>query len=341
MIKETELKKIEKVQQENNFSGTCYAKSQAGIWTESYGFANRAEKIKNKRNTRYGVASGSKIFTSIAICQLVEQGHLSFHTKLIDCLDVEFPYFDDQITIHHLLTHTSGMADYFDEDEMDDFEEIWIDQPTYHMRRLHDFLPLFQQKIRKADAGVTFHYNNAGYIVLGLIVEKVSGLMFSDYVENNIFTNIGMRDSGYFEMDFLPERIALGYIEEADGRYRTNIFSVPAKGGSDGGVYVTVDDIATLFDTLGNQFVRKETLLKPQVHVEDDIYYGYGGYMQTSESGEVIKSILMGYDPGVNFRAVHYPDQSITIVVCSNQSEGAYEMLKEIEKSLLMNTPAT
>ncbi|MCZ0704225.1 CubicO group peptidase (beta-lactamase class C family) [Natronobacillus azotifigens] len=335
MIREAQLEAIEKVQQDIDFSGTCYVKTRAGIWTNSYGFANRAEKIKNKRNTRYGIASGSKFFTSIAICQLVEQGKLSFDTKLIDCLDVEFPNFDDQITVHHLLTHTSGIADYFDEDEMDDYEEIWVDQPMYHMRRLHNFLPLFQQKKRKAQAGVSFHYNNAGYIVLGLIVEKVSGLMFSNYVERNIFAKTGMEDSGYFEMDALPERTALGYIETADGGYRTNIFSVPVRGGSDGGVYITVDDMANLFDAMHDQLVRKETLLKPQVKVEDDIYYGYGGYMQISESGKVMKHILMGYDPGVNFRAVHYPDQLITIVVCSNQSAGAYEMIQEIEDNMI------
>ncbi|GEL76480.1 hypothetical protein [Tenuibacillus multivorans] len=138
-------------------------------------------------------------------------------------------------------------------------------------------------------------------------------------------------------MDALPERVALGYIEKPNGEWKTNIYSLPAKGGSDGGAYVTAKDMVTFWESLfNNQLLSEEMteqLLKPREQVEDDIYYGYAGYMQVCEEG-VVKYILMGYDPGVNFRSVYYPETSTAIVVCSNEDEGAYEILKEIEKEM-------
>ncbi|MBT2214584.1 beta-lactamase family protein [Virgibacillus dakarensis] len=331
------INRLNAIQKEVDFSGTVYVKVKDSVFTESYGYANRTEKIANQVKTRYGIASGCKIFTAIAICQLVEQGKLRFETRLVDCLDIPFPYFDEGVTVHHLLTHTSGIPDYFDEDEMDDYEELWLQKPMYLIRRLHDFLPFFQNEQMKSPAGATFHYNNAGYIVLGLIIEQVSGYTFSDYVEQFIFKKAGMNDSGYFEMDSLPERVAYGYIKKPDGGYRTNIYSIPVKGGSDGGAYVTAEDMVKCWEELSNyKLLTKEMtekLLTPQIQVEEDIFYGYGLYMQMDQD-KVVKYILMGYDPGINFRAVFYPETSLNIVVCSNKSDGAYEVITGIQEAL-------
>jgi len=331
------IQKIDSVQRKIGFSGTFTAKRGEEIFSGSYGFANRADKIKNKNNTRFGIASGCKVFTSIAICQLVEKGSLSFDSKLKNFLDIEFPHFDEEITIDHLLTHTSGIPDYFDEEVMEDFEELWIEKPMYKMRRLNDFLPFFQQNAMKASIAHAFSYNNAGYIVLGLIVEQISGLEFSEYINQFIFNKAGMKDSGYFEMDSLPERVAYGYIETEDGGWKTNIYSIPAKGGSDGGAYTTSRDMILFWEALyNNTFLSEEmtkTLLMPRVEVDEDLYYSYGGYMVT-KGGHVIKNILMGYDPGVNFRSIYYPATHLSIAVCSNKSEGAFDVIKELEELL-------
>jgi len=83
------------------------------IFAQGYGYANRAERLPNTPETRFGVASGSKIFTAIAILQLVEQGRLGFDSRLLELVKADFPHFDPGITVHHLLTHTSGAPDYF------------------------------------------------------------------------------------------------------------------------------------------------------------------------------------------------------------------------------------
>jgi CubicO group peptidase (beta-lactamase class C family) len=241
------INSISTIQAENKFSGTVLVKKDQVVWTElSYGYANRSEQLINKSSTRYGIASGCKLFTGIAICQLVMDGKLSFDSKLSECLNVTFPNFDEDITIHQLLTHTAGIPDYFDEEVMIDFEQLWIKNPMYHIRYLEDFLPLFQDQQMKSKPDERFHYNNAGYILLGLIVEEASQLHFSHYIQENIFNIVGMEESGYFEFDALPPNTALGYIDYPDGTWKSNIYSLPVKGGSDGGAYVTVRDMEKL-----------------------------------------------------------------------------------------------
>src|SRR5690625_4040081 len=104
------LNHIEEIQRNNDFSGTVLVKSDEALTELNFGFANRSEQLKNNTTTRYGIASGCKLFTAIAVCQLVEKKKLSFDTKIKEYLDVELPQFHNEITIHHLLTHTSEIG---------------------------------------------------------------------------------------------------------------------------------------------------------------------------------------------------------------------------------------
>ncbi|QGH35502.1 serine hydrolase [Gracilibacillus salitolerans] len=338
-MEENVVNRINNAVEKNDFSGTVILQDRNNTVAEkSYGFANRTEQIENKVDTRFGIASGCKLFTSIAICQLVERGNLSFETKLKDCLDISFPHFDQSISIHHLLTHTSGIPDYFDEEVMNDFEELWIKYPMYTIRSLEDFLPLFQDNTMKLQVGERFHYNNAGYILLGLIVEQASNFSFSDYIQENIFNKAGMDQSGYFEFDALPQNTALGYIDFPDGNWKTNIYSLPVKGGSDGGAYTTVKDMIKLWDALtdnqllGERYTKK--LLTPHVKTDDqDSCYGYGVWIEKKHK-DIYKYHVMGYDPGVSFHSAYYPGSGNKVVVCANKSEGAYDIMKVIEEEI-------
>ena len=342
IMKTNILKRITKAQEKVEFSGGILVKGNNDILTElSYGYANRSEQIENSTDTRFGIASGCKLFTSIAICQLVEAGKLSFESKLEDCLDVDFLNFAKGITIHHLLTHTSGIPDYFDEEIMDGFEELWVKNPMYLIRNLEDFLPLFQNQPMKFKVGERFHYNNAGYILLGLIVEEASQLEFSEYVEEHIFKKADMSDAGYFEFDSLPRHTALGYIDLPNGKWKTNIYSLPVKGGSDGGAFVTVNDMGNLWDSLlNNQLLNEEhtnKLLTPYVRTNNkNGFYGYGVWIEKKED-EIFKFHIMGYDPGVSFHSAFYPKTAIKTVICSNKSKGAFDIMREIEEEIQKN----
>ncbi|WLR54509.1 serine hydrolase [Mesobacillus subterraneus] len=321
-----------------DFSGTVMFQNGDGlVETASFGYANRSDRLKNNQETRFGIASGCKLFTAIAICQLVEEERLTFDTRLKDCLDIEFPNFSEEITIHHLLTHTSGIPDYFDEDVMNDFEELWMQSPMYHIRSAQDFLPMFQNEQMKSTPGESVHYNNAGYIVLGLIVEQASGMEFTEYVQKNIFEVAGMSDSGYFSFDALPSNTALGYIDLPEGSWKTNIYSLPVKGGSDGGAYVTVEDMTKLWKALFGRLLLNEEILNklftPHAQEDEENYFGYGIWIKKQDQ-QIYKYHVMGYDPGVSFHSAYYPASQTIAVVCSNKSSGAYDIMKAIEGRL-------
>lgn len=327
---------IEKVINKEEFSGVVYVKDNNSVIFESaYGHSNRVEAQLNTIHTRFGIASGCKLFTAIAICQLVENGKLSFDTRLKDCLGEVFSHFDEDVTIHHLLTHSSGIPDYFDEETMDNYEDLWKQTPMYLLKDLNDFLPLFKNKKMMFRPGERFHYNNAAFIVLGLIVEQHTGLSFTDYIEINVFEKCGMNDSGFFSLDRLPKNTAYGYIDNNDGTWKTNVYSIPIKGGADGGAYITAPDMIKLWEGLLNYRLLSEKytklLMTPHIQVKEGIDYGYGIWINKRNS-TIFKYHVMGYDPGVSFHSAFYPENGVKLAVPSNKSSGPYKIMKAIEE---------
>lgn len=316
--------------EEMEFSGAAMLKADEE-WAIAKGMADRANARPNAVNTRFGIASGCKIFTAVAIAQLVEEGKLSFDDVLSELLSEDLPNFP--VTIHQLLTHTSGIPDYFDESVMDDFEELWQDLPMYRMKSTGDFLPLFKDKPMKFEPGESFEYNNAGFIALGMVVEKLTGNEFTDVIEERIFQRAGMDRSGYFQLDRLPAETATGYIDEGE-TWRTNQYAIPIKGGADGGAYTTAADMAVFWEKLMNYSLLSEegtrNLLK--VHASDkEGHYGYGVWIKKEED-EILKYHVMGYDPGVSFHSGFYPSDGSTLTVLSNESAGAYDVIQLIEQ---------
>lgn len=318
------------------FSGAIFYGTESGTKFEnSYGFANRSDKVKNTMNTRFGIASGCKIFTAIAICQLVQKGYLKFNTSLGD-LEIKLNELDPRITVHHLLTHTSGIPDYFDEEFMTDYESLWKTVPMYNITSPKCILPMFQNRPMKFEPGTHFSYCNAGFIVLGLIVEKLTGLSFNEYVQENVFRTCEMDDSGYFRMDQLAERTAIGYVG-SDENWKTNIYSIPIVGGPDGGAYTTVYDLDKFWKALmGNQLLSKsltEQMLFP--HIQDSKYthYGYGVWI-TIINQEIFKYFVMGGDPGVEMLSSYYPKLNAQVHVLANVDKGAGLIASKIDEEL-------
>lgn len=332
---------IENVNQTRPFSGVVLVKEKGDIIFEgAYGLANKSEQIANTMDTRFGIASGCKIFTAVAICQLVERGLLSFDTLIKDCLDTSFGEFDEKVTVHHLLTHSSGIPDYFDEETMDDYGALWNEKPMYSINGPKDFIPMFASQKMKFTPGDKFQYNNAGFIVLGLIVERVTGMRFIEYVEKNVFLACGMNDSGYFSLDRLPKNVAYGYVDNEDGSWKTNIYSIPIVGGPDGGAFVTASDMIKFWESFfAGKLVSKDLvdkIITDHILEENDCYYGYGIWIDKIDN-EVFKYHVMGADPGVSFKSAVYPKQDVEIVIIANEEYGSYAITKGIEKLMLSN----
>jgi CubicO group peptidase (beta-lactamase class C family) len=323
------------------FSGVVSLRQRdAIVFERAYGSALRSESIPNQIDTRFQIASGCKIFTSVAICQLIERGVLAPTTLLTDCVDVPFPQFDPHITIHQLLNHTSGIPDYFNEAIMTDYEALWQHHPMYTFRRPADFLPLFQNQPMRSPPGATFAYNNAGFVILGLIIEQCTDTRLSDYITGQIFRVCGMHDSGYFAADQLPARTALAYIENADGTWRSNIYTVPIIGGADGGAYSTAADMARFWQALSaHALLSSEStnmLLTPQVATQEAAsysHYGYGVWMEISANG-IRKYFVEGSDPGVAFRSSVYPEQQMILTLLGNTGRALWPVYTELEAIL-------
>ncbi|UCC43071.1 MAG: serine hydrolase [Candidatus Zixiibacteriota bacterium] len=289
----------------------------------AYGLANRSDSISNAVSTRFALASGSKLFTAIAVCRLVQDGKLTYETRLKDCLDIRFEHFHPDVTVYHLLTHTSGIPDYWDE-RTQDYEQLWRDRPAYSITSPSDFLPMFQHLRMLTAPGETFRYNDAGFNVLGLIIEKVSGARFQDFVHQSVLEPAGMDRSGYFSIDQLPPDTASGYIEDDEDNWRTNIFAVPRIGTPDGGAYATASDLDLFWSSLlGNRLLSEKTtqaLLTPQFKAEDegdDVHYGLGVWIRVSD-GEPSSCYITGWDPGVNMLSEIFLEQKVTMTILGN-----------------------
>lgn len=330
---------IEEKAREIDFSGVVLMQDKNRVvYNSAHGYSNRSDRLPNKVETRFGIASGCKLFTAIAIGRLVQEGKLAFETKISEVLaSNDFPHFDKDINVHHLLTHTSGIPDYFDEEVMEDYEDLWKFRPMYQIKQLEDFLPMFQNGKMMFPPGERFHYNNAGFVLLGMVVERVTGESFTHYVEKNIFLPCEMKDSGYFSFDQLPADTATGYIDNEDGTWRSNIYSIPIKGGADGGAYVTAPDMAKLWTALMDRKLLNEEitnlLLTPHVEVGEDEYYGYGIWID-SQNDDIYKYHVMGYDPGVSFASGYYPASGNILVIPSNRAGGPHKLMAVIEEYL-------
>ncbi|MDP5273583.1 serine hydrolase domain-containing protein [Chengkuizengella axinellae] len=310
------------------------------IFEAACGYRNMSESLENNIETSFGVASGTKILTGIAVCKLIEDQNLNLDDRVIEILDFNFPYFSNGITVKHLLTHTSGVPDYFDEEITDDYESIWNDRPVYKITELEHFLPLFQNQKMKFEPGTRYAYSNGGYILLGLIIEKVSGQSFRGYVTEKILKPCGMNNSGFFRTNMLPANTALGHIYDRNLEgFRTNIFSIPIVGASDGGFYTNAKDMNILWDHLMNKDIlikdMKDQMLLPHVFAEqrgENINYGLGVYINQIEK-EIMNYHIIGYDPGVVFFSVFYPKSGIIATALANTGQiDTYPLLVELNK---------
>lgn len=288
------------------------------------GHAQRADGIPNSVETRFAQASGTKTLTAIAVARLVEEGRFEFTTKMAEILDLWPGAFGDEVTVQHLLTHTSGIPDYFDEDAGDNFEALWQDVPSYSVRSPADLLPLFVDANPKFPPGERFAYCNSGFVMLGLLIEQHSGSSFSDFIQTRVLDRAGMASSGFFPLDRLPARTALNYLTDEDrDRPRANLFAVPAYGQPDGGSFVTAKDMARFWKAvMDNRLLSTEVtgeVLRQHVVVAEDRGYGYG--LWVDDRRDVRIHFALGEDPGVNFLSGMCMDRDITVTVISNTDD--------------------
>ena len=261
-----------------------YKKGEKNLFQKAYGYANLADEIPNTTETKFATASAGKVFVSVAILQLIENGKLRFNNKIGDLLDFNLNAIDPGITIEELFTHTSGISDYFDESIMDNYESLWRDYPNYKIRTSSDLLPLFLDKPMMYQRGERFQYNNTGYVVLGLIIEKITHKPFDLFLKESIFSVCGMNNTGYYELDRLSAQCANSYIfDHKRNEYYTNIYSVDAKGTGAGGAFTTLCDIGRFWEALLQNRLLSADMVSEMFSMKSgnniDGYYGCGVWL--------------------------------------------------------------
>ncbi len=224
----------------DEFSGVVLvAKDSRVLFHEAYGLADRNAKVPNRKDTKFNLGSINKIFTRVAIYQLERQGKLSLDDTIKKFLP-EYPNAQavEKVTVRQLLNMTSGIGDFFG--------DRYDATPKEKILTLADYLPFFADQPLEFEPGTSNRYSNGGYIVLGLIIEKLTGVDYYAYVRENIFKPCGMTDTDAFPRDANTPNLARGYTREGEkpGSPRVlNFATLPGRGSSAGGGYSTAEDM--------------------------------------------------------------------------------------------------
>lgn len=344
---------------EGRFSGVVLvAKAGVPILEKAYGSADEKAKTANTLNTKFDLGSMPKMFTAVAIAQLEEAGKLSYY----DTVGKYLPNYPNEtvrnrVTIHELLTHTAGFGNYF--------------RPGFLERRLKtvpEYLSFVEEEDLVGVPGQHWQYSNSGYVVLGAIIEEVSGEDFYSYIHDHIFKPAGMSDTGYYTSDDQVSNVAIGYTTGAlmilqpganhpahsdpgirqspsrgasapnKGPRRENRDMHPYRGSPAGGAYSTVGDMLKFINALnaGKLISPKavSTVEKGKVSTaEGGPKYGYG-FFQWNENGKTVIG-HGGGGPGVNGMVQFFPDSGYAVIVLSNFDPPAAETIAAKARELI------
>ncbi len=337
----------------HNFSGVCMLQIEGkSVFAKAYGYANRAFKIPNEIDTRFDTASITKIFTAAAVLQLIEQKQLHFEDRITELIDLSGTEIPCNVTVEQLLNHTSGIADDADEEAGEDYSALFMDSPNYAIRECRDFLKNFAYKRPNFKAGTNVRYCNCSFVLLGLVIEKVTGSNYRDYIASNVFNRAGMNNSGFFSMDGVNGNTAEGYQSITDSHgsvvgYKKNIYSYPPVGTPDGGAYTTAGDLNQFLAAIKNHRLLNEEfsniLLQPHCDFSHPAEaYGIPGLYK--KNGYAFEFLMQegreqplciykdGQNAGVSAKFSYYPEKDISLVLLSNQDCDVWEMTKRIQR---------
>ena len=315
------------------------AKDDSIIFSAANGFANRDFHIQNTVDTRFDTASVTKAFTAVATLSLIEKGSLKFSDKITKVIDLHDTKIPTDVTIEHLLTHTSGIADDADEEAGEDYAALFVNKPNYSIRNCSDFLPQFAYKEPIFKAGTNVRYNNCAFVLLGLAIEKVTGINYREYVTENIFNRCGMEQTCFQAKDEICPDTAEGYYPLVDDKggfvkWKKNIYSYPPIGTPDSGAYTTVSDLHRFWMGIWNNILLpseySRMLTQPQCAFSRPHKYGKLRFGYAFEFIEADNEIFCIYKDGINNGVAamlsYYPQLGISMNILANQKDALWAL---------------
>ena len=332
------------LEEEDKFSGVVLiTRGKTTLYSGEFGYASRTWNIRNTSDMRFDTASITKLFTTVAILQLIDKKLIALETPVIEYLGLEGTKISNDVTVFHLLTHTSGIGDDCEEEAGEKYEDLWKTKPNYAVRNTEDFLPQFVYKEPNFAPGQGCRYCNCSFVLLGLMIEKATGLSYRDYVREHIFERARMSHSGFFDMGQVNAMVAEGSdaIRNADGKiegWKKNIYSYPPIGSPDSGAHVTASDLDRFLRAVQHGELLSQELtaafLSPQVdYREKDSWimkYGFCLWFYVEKDGKVVCYQKEGVNAGVSGLIRYFPEPDINVVILSNMEDGAWEPVWKI-----------
>lgn len=339
---------FQELESQDKFSGVVLiTQGESHLYAQSYGYASRTWGMRNSLQTKFDTASITKLFTAAATMQLIDQGQLTFDTGVIDFLGLKETTISRHVNVFHLLTHTSGIGDDVEEEDGENYEDLWKLKPNYMVTETVDFLPQFIHKVPNFPPGQGCRYNNCAFILLGLIIEKISGMPYRDYIRSNIFSRAGMDHSDFYRLDRVHSHIAEGTDPILDDKgqiisWKKNIYSFPPVGSPDSGALVTASDLDRFLRAVQAGKLLSPELTKayltPQVNYRESdewiTMYGHGLMFYLDKNRKLVCYQKDGINAGVSGIIRHFPDWDINIVLLSNMENGVWAPIWKVHELL-------
>lgn len=317
------------------FSGAVLvARGNTLIHAQAVGMADRKTGRPITLDTPFNLGSINKMFTAIAIAQLKAAGKLDWQDTVGKHLP-DFPnaIIRDQVTIHQLLTHTAGVGSYWNEAHAARRDSLTSQQA---------FLSTFVDRPLLFKPGQGIEYSNGGPVILGLIIEKLGGIDYYDYVRRHIYRPAGMKNADHYRRDDQKAGFALGYIESDDGGWKDNQQELSMRGSAAGGGYASVRDLRAFSRALtdGHLLTKDQLEVLWKVHTQ----HGPIGYGYLFSVGNTSGERWIGHNggaPGISAEFLHYPANGLVIIVLANQDRAATAIREWlhalVETSLIAN----
>lgn len=301
--------RVDQLAKQDRFSGVVLiARGDQVLLQRAWGKANRKANLSNTLETQFRLGSQNKMFTAVAVLQLVEAGKLALREPIIKYLP-DYPNQDlaSKVTIHHLLTHSGGTGDIFGPQ---------FDANRLSLKEHSDYLELYGARPLEFEPGTQDRYSNYGFVLLGALIEKVTGQSYYDYVREKIFEPAGMRSTAALPENQKVPRRSAGYMKR-EGKWVPNTDTLPYRGTAAGGGYSTAADMLRFARALqSGKLISKETLalaVSPQDHAGG---YGYG--LGLEGSGTQRSFGHGGGAPGMNSELRIFPELGYVLVALCN-----------------------
>jgi len=300
------------------FSGVVLvARHGKVLLQKAWGLADREKGTPNTLDTRFRLGSMNKMFTAVATLQLVEAGKLALDDPIGKYLP-DYPNKDvaSKVTVRNLLTHTGGTGDIFGPD---------FEKNRLTLREHGDYLKLYGSRGLTHEPGAEFRYSNYGFVLLGALIEKVTGMSYYDYVQSKIFKPAGMSSTASLsEADVVPNR-SIGYMKD-NGKWVPNTDTLPWRGTAAGGGYSTAGDLLRFAQALeSGKLISKASLAAATTPYKEDYGYGFG----IEGEGSLRNYGHNGGAPGMNGDLRIFPQLGTVVISLSNLDPPAATRLVE------------